>query len=42
MFSPAEMMLKNRLLMALPETDWKLWEPRLKPVELASGQVIYD
>jgi CRP-like cAMP-binding protein len=32
----------NRLLAALPASDWQRWLPQLEPVELPLGQVLYE
>ncbi len=32
----------NHLLAALPDCDWKLWQPHLEPVELTYGQVLFE
>jgi len=32
----------NDLLRALPEAEWSRWQPKLEPVELALGQVVYE
>ena len=32
----------NRLLAALPPTEWQRWRPRLEPVEMPLGQVLYE
>ena len=32
----------NRLLAALPDVEWRRWLPRLEPVDMALGQVIYE
>jgi CRP-like cAMP-binding protein len=33
---------KNRLLAALPESEWLRWLPQLEPVEMPLGQVLYE
>jgi CRP-like cAMP-binding protein len=33
---------KNRLLAALPESEWTQWRPHLEPVELTLGQVLSE
>jgi CRP-like cAMP-binding protein len=33
---------KNRLLAALPEEDWKRWQPNLEPVDMALGHVLHE
>ena len=33
---------RNRLLAALPDTDWQRWLPLLEPVDLPLGQVLYE
>ncbi|HSN38941.1 MAG TPA: Crp/Fnr family transcriptional regulator [Burkholderiales bacterium] len=33
---------KNRLLAAIPETEWKRFAPQLVPVRLTLGEVIYE
>ena len=33
---------KNQLLAALPDAEWRRWLPRLEPVELTLGQVLYE
>ncbi len=32
----------NQLLAALPDADWKRWRPKLEPVTMALGQVLYE
>ena len=32
----------NRLLAALPAPDWQRWAPKLEPVELPLGHVLYE
>ena len=32
----------NHLLAALPEAQWRRWEPLLEPVETPLGQVLYE
>ena len=32
----------NRLLAALPEAQWRRWEPLLEPVEMPLGKVMYE
>jgi CRP-like cAMP-binding protein len=32
----------NRLLAALPETEWHRWQPHLEPVAMPLGQVLYE
>jgi hypothetical protein len=32
---------KNRLLAAIPETEWKRFAPQLVPEQLALGEFIY-
>jgi CRP-like cAMP-binding protein len=32
----------NRLLAALPESDWQRWQPLLEPVVLPLGEVLYE
>jgi len=33
---------ENRLLAALPDSDWQRWRPQLEPVALPLGQVLYE
>ena len=33
---------RNHLLAALPAEEWKQWLPRLEPIDLPLGQVIYE
>ncbi len=33
---------KNRLLAALPETEWQRWLPQLESVDMLLGQVLYE
>ena len=33
---------KNRLLAALPESEWERWHAQLEPVEMKLGQVLYE
>ena len=33
---------KNHLLAALPESEWSRWGPKLEPVELPLGHVVYE
>jgi len=33
---------RNQLLAALPDADWKRWQPHLEPVELQLGQVLCE
>jgi CRP-like cAMP-binding protein len=33
---------KNRLLAALPEAEWKRWQPQLELVEMPLGEVLYE
>jgi len=33
---------KNHLLAALPDAEWERWLPRLEPVEMPLGQVLYE
>jgi len=32
----------NQLLAALPEAEWRRWEPLLEPVDMPLGQVMYE
>jgi CRP-like cAMP-binding protein len=32
----------NRLLAALPDTEWLRWQPHLEPVAMPLGQVLYE
>jgi CRP-like cAMP-binding protein len=32
----------NRLLAALPDTEWQRWESRLEPVDMPLGHVLYE
>jgi hypothetical protein len=32
----------NRLLFALPEAEWRRWQPLLEAVEMPLGQVLYE
>jgi CRP-like cAMP-binding protein len=32
----------NHLLAALPDAEWKRWQPELEPVEMALGRVLYE
>ncbi len=32
----------NHLLAALPDAEWKRWQPRLEAVEMPLGQVLYE
>jgi CRP-like cAMP-binding protein len=32
----------NDLLRALPDAEWSRWQPKLEPVDLALGQVVYE
>ena len=32
----------NHLLAALPDAQWQRWQPRLEPVELPLGKVLYE
>jgi CRP-like cAMP-binding protein len=34
--------LENQLLAALPEAEWLRWQPRLEPVDMPLGQVLYE
>jgi CRP-like cAMP-binding protein len=34
--------LANKLLAALPESEWRRWQPLLEPVELPLGRVLYE
>jgi CRP-like cAMP-binding protein len=42
MFNQLEMKSQNRFLSALSESDWQRWEPKLQPVKLLAGQVVYE
>jgi CRP-like cAMP-binding protein len=33
---------KNQLLAALPEAEWKRWQPQLESVDLPLGKVLYE
>jgi CRP-like cAMP-binding protein len=33
---------KNHLIAALPDAEWKRWQPNLEPIELSLGQVLYE
>jgi CRP-like cAMP-binding protein len=33
---------KNHLLAALPDAEWLRWQPRLEPVDMPLGQVLYE
>ena len=33
---------QNRLLAALPDAEWKRWEPQLEPVDMPLGKVLYE
>lgn len=33
---------RNGLLAALPDAEWRRWLPKLEPVELVPGQVLYE
>ncbi len=33
---------KNRLLAALPESEWQRWRPQLEPVEMPLGEVLSE
>ena len=33
---------QNRLLAALPDPEWARWMPRLEPVDMPLGRVLYE
>jgi CRP-like cAMP-binding protein len=33
---------QNRLLAALPESDWQRWQPHFEPINLPLGHVLYE
>ena len=33
---------QNQLLAALPDSEWKRWQPQLEAVELPLGEVLYE
>ena len=33
---------QNRLLAALPETEWARWMPMLEPIDMSLGKVLYE
>jgi CRP-like cAMP-binding protein len=33
---------KNHLIAALPDAEWKRWQPNLEPIDLSLGQVLYE
>jgi CRP-like cAMP-binding protein len=33
---------KSHLIAALPDAEWKRWQPNLEPIELSLGQVLYE
>ena len=33
---------ENSLLAALPDPEWRRWEPLLQPIDMPLGQVLYE
>ena len=33
---------RNELLAALPTAEWERWRPKLEPVDMQLGQVLYE
>ncbi len=42
MNNAAESPLRNQLLAALPDAEWKRWQPQLEAVNMPLGQVLYE
>jgi CRP-like cAMP-binding protein len=42
LINAAESPLRNQLLAALPDAEWKRWQPQLEAVNMPLGQVLYE